>query len=254
MNAIKLALLCAALLALGVSPARADKTEKIEQLVNLHDLKTSVAVGDFYLKQQALLAVRGYLARIGKEQGLGSQWNPANPYWKDAEDTLMRSMMKEVNRKFSNLEWLSEEWTDLDRREFSEQDIDLLLEHLKTDVGRKQVMIVDHGVSVHVMGALTFTGKLQYELQGTEAERARMQELYNAEDDAMRFDISENPEGTRFAMSKVGKRYFVNTILKVSGMISRRIDQTAAALPAELQTKTGEAQTAVEAFRKAKSG
>jgi hypothetical protein len=70
----------------------------------------------------------------------------------------------------------------------------------------------------------------------------------------MRFDIQENPEGTRFAMSKVGKKYFVNTILKVSGMISRRIDQTAATLPAELQTKAGEAQAAVEAYRKAKSG
>ena len=55
-------------------------------------------------------------------------------------------------------------------------------------------------------------------------------------------------------MSKVGKKYFVNTILKVSGMISRRIDQTAANLPTELQTKSGEAQGAVEAFRKAKSG
>jgi hypothetical protein len=37
-------------------------------------------------------------------------------------------------------------------------------------------------------------------------------------------------------------------------MISRRIDQTAATLPAELQTKAGEAQAAVEAYRKAKSG
>jgi len=84
MNAIKLVLLAAALLALGAPPARADKTEKIEELVNLHDLKTSVAVGDFYLKQQALLAVRGYLTKLGKEQGLGPQWNSQNPYWKEA--------------------------------------------------------------------------------------------------------------------------------------------------------------------------
>jgi hypothetical protein len=254
MNATKLALLAAALLALGAAPVRADKAEKIEELINLHDLKTSVAVGDFYLKQQALLAVRAYLARIGREQGLGPEWNPGNPHWKEAEGALMRSMGKEIKRQFSNLEWLSEEWAELDRREFSEADIDLLLQHMKTEVGRKQVMIVDHGVSVHVMGALTFTGRLQYEMPGTEAERARMQELYNAEDDAMRFDIQDNPEGSRFAMSKVGKKYFVNTILKVSGMISHRIDQTAAALPGEIQSKAGEAQTAVDAFRKARSG
>jgi hypothetical protein len=254
MNAFKLALLAAALLTLGAAPARADKTEKIEELVNLHDLKTSVAVGDFYLKQQALLAVRGYLTKLGRDQGLGAQWNPQNPYWQEAENALMRSLMKDINRQFSNLEWLSEEWAALDSHEFSEADIDTLLRHMKTDVGRKQVMIVDHGVSVHVMGALTFTGKLQYELPGTEAERARMQELYNAEDDAMRFDIQDNPEGSRFAMSKVGKKYFVNTILKVSGMISHRIDQTAAALPSEIQSKAGEAQTAVDAFRKARSG
>src|SRR4029079_7778103 len=152
MNAIKLALLAAALLALGTPLARADKTEKIEELVNLHDLKTSVAVGDFYLKQQALRAVRGYLTKLGREQGLGAQWNSQNPYWKEAEDALMRSMMKDINRQFSNLEWLSEEWAVLDSREFSEADIDTLLRHMKTEVGRKQVMIVDHGVSVHVMG------------------------------------------------------------------------------------------------------
>ena len=67
----------------------ASKTEKNLQLVNLHDLECTVAIGDYFLKQQSLLAVRAYLARVGVEQNLGKDWNPGNVYWKQAEDVLV---------------------------------------------------------------------------------------------------------------------------------------------------------------------
>ena len=49
-----------------------------------------MAIGDYFLKQQSLLAVRAYLTRVGAEQNLGKDWNPGNVYWKQAEDALVR--------------------------------------------------------------------------------------------------------------------------------------------------------------------
>ena len=232
------------------TPALASKTEKIEELVSLHDLKTAVAIGDFYLKQRTLFAVRDRLAAIGREQDLGPDWNPSNPYWKQAEQALYAAAVKQVSRDFSSLEWLSVEWAQLDDRDFSEHDIDQLLAHFNTGYGRKQLMIVDHGVAVHVQGALSFSGKLVYEVPGLEADRSRMQHLYNDEDDQMRFNIHDSPEGQRFALSPVGKRYFVNAVLNVSGMINRRLDQAAGSVAQTVKSLSAHAQPAVDAFRR----
>jgi hypothetical protein len=242
-----LALLCAV-------PAAASKTEKSERLINLHDLRTTVAIGDYYLKQESVLAARAYLRRLGREQDLGSDWNPANAHWQQAEQGIVNALMRRVGREFSSMEWLSEEWAQLNSAELSEQEMDALLAHFGTDVGRKQVMIVDHSVAFHVMAALSLGGKIQENVPGTEAERKRMQDLYNAEEAAMRFDHNESPEATRFAFSPVGKKYFVNAVLKVSGLVSRRLYQTAADMPARVSDAAAEAQSSVDAYRKARSG
>jgi len=246
-----------AILAAGLAsaaPALGSKAEKIEALVSLHDLKTAVAIGDYYLKQRTLFAVRDRLAAIGREQELGPQWNPSNPYWKQAEQALYAAAVKQVIRDFSDLEWLSLEWAQLDDRDFSEPDIDQLLAHFNTGYGRKQLMIVDHGVAIHVQGALAFSGKLVYDVPGLEADRSRMQHLYSDEDDEMRFNIHDSPEGQRFALSPVGKRYFVNAVLNVSGMISRRLDQTAGSVAQTVKGLSDKAQPAVDAFRRGSQG
>jgi hypothetical protein len=66
--------------------------------------------------------------------------------------------------------------------------------------------------------------------------------------------IRRSPEGVQFAMSPVGKRYFVNAVLKVSGMITRRLDDTAASIPQTVQGLSGQAQPAVDAFRRQHEG
>jgi len=248
-RALRGAWLAAALTAAAVVHAAASKSEKIDELVGLHDLKTAVAIGDCYLKQQTLIAVRDELARMGRDQNLGPDWNPSNPYWKQAEGVMVRSTMKQVERQFSSLEWLSEQWAQLDDREFSEPDIDALLVHFKTRYGRKQLMLVDHGVAVHVQGALTLSGKMVYEVPGAEEDRNHMQKVFNDEDRAMRYNIDDSPEATRFVMSRVGTRYFVNAMLKVSGMINRRLDDTAASIPRTVKALADQALPAVQAFR-----
>lgn len=241
-------------LCLGSMPAPASDIEMSERLINLHDLKTTVAIGDYYLKQEAVLAARAYLNRVGREQGLGAEWKPANPHWQQAEQALVAALMQQVQRDFSNLEWLSEEWVQMNAREFSVQDMDLLLAHFSTEIGRKQLMIVDHSVAFHVMASLSLAGKIQENLPGTEADRKRMQDLYTAEDDAMRFDHNDSPEATQFAFSPVGKKYFVNAVLKVSGLVSRRLYQTAGELPRRIDGSAPEVQSSIEAFRRARSG
>ena len=247
-------LIVVALAATCVGPVLAAKSDKIEELVALHDLKTAVAIGNYYLKQRALFAVRQELARIGAEQKLGPQWNPADPRWQQAQSAMMGAAVKQMNREFSSLEWLSEAWSELNDQEFTERDIDYLLSHFHTAYGRKQIMIVDHGVAVHVQSALTFSGKMQYDVPGLEQDRDLMQHLFNDEDRDMRFNIADSPEGTQFAMSTMGKRYFVNAMLKVSGMISRRLDQTADAIPQAVRDAAVQAQPAVQAFRRDHEG
>jgi hypothetical protein len=247
-------LIVAALALSCAAPVAAAKSEKIEELVALHDLKTAVAIGNYYLKQRALFAIQAELERIGAEQKLGAQWNPADPHWQQAQRAMMSAVVKQTHREFGSLEWLSEEWSALNDREFTEPDIDYLLAHLRTEYGRKQIMIVDHGVAVHVQSALTFTGKLQYDVPGLEPDRDLMQHLFNDEDRDMRFNIADSPEGTQFAMSPAGKRYFVNAMLNVSGMISRRLDQTADAMPRTVHEAAVQAQPAIEAFRRDHEG
>jgi hypothetical protein len=245
-----LAAALAAFVLIAACPAAASKIEKNEELVGLHDLKTTVAIGDYYLKQEAVLAARAYLERIGRERTLGPGWSPADPHWRQAEGAIVAALMREVRRDFSNLEWLSAEWAELNDRELSEQDIDTLLRHFHTEVGRKQLMIVDHGVAFHVMASLSLAGKIRENLPGTEDDCRRMQDLYNREDAAMRFDHNASPEGTQFAFSPVGKKYFTNAMLKVSGLVTRRLYHTARELPRRIDGALPEVQTAIDAFRR----
>ena len=243
----------AAALAAAVSlaaVAEIEKTPKIETLISMHDLRTSVSIGHYYLKQETLLAVRNQLARIGREEGLGAQWNPGNPYWRQAEEMLLGQVMVEVERDFSSLQWLRPLWAELSSQEFSDAEIDTLLAHFRSEVGRKQVQIVDHTVSTHVMMALSFAGKLK-DVPGVDEERRRMQHLWNDEDDAMRFSIQDaaNAEGQRFALSPLGKKYFVTAVLKLTGIVSRRLDDLAARLPASVETGVARVRPLVSEFK-----
>jgi hypothetical protein len=244
-----------ALACLLTAPAAATNIEKSQSLVNQHNLETSVAIGDYYLKQESVLAARTYLSRLGQAQNLGREWSAGNAYWKQAEDAIVSALTRDVRRDFSSMEWLSDEWSQMNSAEFSEQDMDSLLAHFATEVGRKQAMILDHTVAFHVMASLSLAGKIEGTVPGTESDRKRMQDLYNAEDAAMRFDHNESPEGTQFAFSPVGKKYFVNAVLKVSGLITRRLYQTAADLPRRVEGAAAPAvQDAVAAYLRSRGG
>src|SRR5258708_3176889 len=118
----------AALLALAIAlPVAANpetasgKSDQIAEIIDLHDLKTSVSIGNYYLKQESLLAIRALLSRLGREQNLGAVWNPANPYWQRAEEKLLGEGMAVNREDLARLGWLRTQWQDIDNREISYQ-------------------------------------------------------------------------------------------------------------------------------------
>ena len=228
----------------------AAKKQQIEQLIGMHDLTTAVSIGNFYLKQEGLIAIRSLLTRLGKEEKLGTDWNPRDAQWKQAEDLLLREVVAKVADEFSTLDWLHPQWQELDSREFSAEEVEVLLAHFRSEVGRKQAMIVDHTVSTHVITTLSFSGKLK-DIPGVQAERGRMQNIWNKEDENMRFSIEDatNADGQRFAYSALGKKYFVTAILKLTGIISRRLDELAVMLPKEVDAQADQVRPLLQAFK-----
>jgi hypothetical protein len=243
----------ALLLCMLAVQASASDLRKVDQLLDLHNLSTTVAIGNYYLKQEAILAARSHLRKIGREMRLGDAWNPSDPHWRQAETAMVDALMAQAARPFSNLEWLMSEWGALTRREFSDDDLDFLAGHLRTEYGRKQVMIMDHNVALYVMASYSLTGRMQ-DVPGTEAERKVMQDLWNAEDAAMRFDPNQSQEATQFAFSPAGKKYFVNAVLKISGVVNARINQAVASMPGLVEANAGTARPHVEAFRQSRGG
>jgi hypothetical protein len=213
------------------------------------------AIGNFYLKQEGLIAIRDLLARLGKEEKLGPDWNPRNAQWQQAEGMLLQQVMTKVADDFTSLDWLRPQWEDLDSREFTAEELDVLLRHFHSDVGRKQAKIVDHTVSTHVITTLSFSGKLK-DIPGVQEERSRMQNVWNKEDDDMRFSIQDatNADGQRFAYSALGKKYFVTAILKLTGIISRRLDELAVALPNEVNARADQVRPLLQEFKKSSHG
>ena len=92
-----------------------------------------------------------------------------------------------------------------------------------------------------------------YEVPGAEDDRNLMQTIFNEEDREMRYNIDDSPEGTRFVMSAVGRRYFVNAVLNVAGMISRRLDETAASIPHRVKALSDQALPAMQAFLRSRA-
>ncbi len=196
------------------------------------------------------MAIGASLGGLGREQKPGPDWSPGTLHWRRAEGQLLGKEMAGIAKQFASLDWLRSQWHDLDNRELSSQELDVRLAHLRSDVGGKQVRIMDHTVSPHVMMALSFSGKCK-DVAVAEMDRTRMQDLWNAEDAEMRFSIHEttNFEAQRFALSLPGKKYVVTAILKLTGIVDRRIDEAAGMLPQRVDTCANQAPALLEEFK-----
>jgi alkyl hydroperoxide reductase subunit AhpF len=67
----------------------------------------------------------------------------------------------------------------------------------------------------------------------------------------MRFSIQDasNADGQRFALSPLGKKYFVTAVLKLTGIMSRRLDDLAAQVPQEVESGLLRVRPLVDQFK-----
>lgn len=229
---------------------------KADELLAVHKWRTTLALGNRYLKQQSLMAVRSELARIGRERSLGKTWRPGNPQWDAAEGAMVAPLLAAVELDWTSLEWLPSEWAAMTARSFTDAEMDALTAHFRTEVGAKQAIIIEQSVAFHVGGALTMSGKLIQDFPGTAEEQRTLTYVYAEEDKAMRFSVAanDNVDGQRFALSDLGAKYQKTLMIKMTGILNARMDVVAATLPTRARAVADMAEPMVAEFRATNPG
>jgi hypothetical protein len=228
----------------------APREARVQELLAVHDWKTTVALGNRYLKQQSLVATRDVLSRIGRERNLGREWKRGNVSFDAAEAAIVAPLLARVRSDWTSLDWMPAEWAGMAESSFSDGELDTLVNHFHSDVGRKQAKIIEHSVQFHVAGALTMSGKLIQGFPGTEEEQKILTYVWDDEDREARFSFKavENVEGQRFALSPLGAKYQRTLIIKVSGILGARLDRVAAALAEQARGMSASADPFVAEF------
>lgn len=241
---------------MGAAQAAEDPAAPALELLAAHKWRTTLALGNRYLKQQSLVAVRSELQRIGREGHLGKAWRMGNAQWDAAEATMVAPLLDTVQRDWTSLAWLPSEWSAMAARSFTAAEVDALVAHFRTEVGAKQARIIEQSVAFHVGGALTMSGKLIQDFPGTAEEQRTLTYVYAEEDEAMRFSVAsnDNAQGQQFALSDLGAKYQKTLMIKMTGILNARMDTVAATLPAQARAVADLAQPMVAAFRAANPG
>lgn len=132
----------------------------------------------------------------------------------------------EITKSFNNLDSVYTYWIDQINEKFSLLELTDILNHFNSEVGAKQAIIIDNQISFHVQSSFSFTGIIK-DFPIIHNEKLLMQKAWREEDEKMRFDINkkENIQGQEFALSPLGKEYFITAILNVSGNISDLINR-----------------------------
>lgn len=256
----RLLLVVALLGTIAVPLFAADSSEarraRADELLSVHKWRTTIAMGNRYLKQQSLMAVRAELARIGRERSLGKTWRPGNAQWDAAESAMVAPLLATIDSEWTTLEWLPPEWAAMTARSFTDAEMNALTAHFRTDVGAKQAIIIEQSVAFHVGGALTMSGKLIQDFPGTAEEQRTLTYVYAEEDKAMRFSVAanDNVDGQRFALSDLGAKYQKTLMIKMTGILNARMDTVVATLPARARAVADVAEPMVAEFRATNPG
>jgi hypothetical protein len=235
---------------LAPSASASTREARAQELLGVHDRKSTIALGNRYLKQQSLVATRDVLSRIGRERNLGRDWKRGNASYDAAEAAIAAPLLERVHADWTSLTWMPNEWAGVADSSFSDGELDTLVNHFHSDVGRKQAKIIDHSVQFHVAGALTMSGKLIQGFPGTEEEQKILTYVWDDEDREARFSFKavENVEGQRFALSPLGAKYQRTLIIKVSGIFGARLDSVAAGLADQARGLSASADPYVAEF------
>ena len=210
-----------------------DNTNKTSLLVaQHHNLEVVEAIALYYLKQESILAVRDLLKNIGQKYKFNDHWNQNHTNWKLAENTLVQEIMAAYRRDFFDYKWLYPEWRNIVDQKFTNEEILFISKHFSTPVGVKQVNIIDHQIAAHVQNSFSLAGKFK-NVPGTEIELTNYQDAFSASRESAYFATNDmkNADGQAFALSDIGKRYFVLCVLQIVGIINHKLYQLGAQAP-----------------------
>jgi hypothetical protein len=250
---------CLCLLLVG-SPASgahaATDADPVTHLRELHPLRTTVVFGTRYLKQRALEGVRTELRAIGRARNLGSGWARGNADWDAAEAAMVAPLLARIETDWTSMAWLAPQWSDMLATDYRAPEVDTLVAHFGSPIGRKQAQIIDQTVAFHVMGAYTMAGKVVTPYPGIEAEQKTLTEVYAVEDREMRFSVAggDNIEAQTFALSPLGARYQKTMIIKLTGLLNAQLAAVDRALGIAAHAQAVEAAPYVERFAQAGRG
>jgi hypothetical protein len=181
---------------------------------------------------------------------IARDWKRGNVSFDAAEAAIAAPLLARVQSDWTSLDWMPAEWAGMAESSFTDGELDTLVNHFHSDVGRKQAKIIEHSVQFHVAGALTMSGKLIQGFPGTEEEQKILTYVWDDEDREARFSFKavENVEGQRFALSPLGAKYQRTLIIKVSGILGARLDRVAAALAEQARGMSASADPFVAEF------
>ena len=144
----------------------------------------------------------------------------------DQLSSNLKYKFSEMTKNFNTLDSVYEYWVEQVENKFTLAEMTYILNHFNSEVGSKQAIIIDNQISFHVQTSFSFTGIIK-DFPVINKEKLLMQKAWREEDKKMRFDINkkENIKGQEFALSPLGKRYFITAILNVSGNITDFINK-----------------------------
>ena len=209
-----------------LSPLVPAANDSVNDLWFAHSFDATSAIGTYFLKQEAYFSVGKFLRQVGIERELGPQWNRDNPWWRQAEEALIERVEPGVIVNYQTYEWMLPEWATIVKNKFSEQEIEQLIAHFKTNIGLKQASVIDHSIARQVMMSLTFSGKLKSPLKHLQGDLESMQKIYHREEESMQFVTTDldGADAQAFALSRLGKKYFTTLIISVTGRINEELD------------------------------
>jgi len=246
------------LLAVGTAlawPAAADelKDQAVARLAASHDPVIPVAIGRIVVKQAGLKAFRQYIAEQGRRNALGPGWNMNAPEWQAAERKLVGAIDDLVATRLEQGAWMQEGWAGVASAVLNAEEADEIGTHFSTDGGREQRIVVELLiVGETVLANYTFTDRLDYQVKGTEADVARLQEIWWSREPFRVRDFSAYPGAIRFAGENPGVKYTKALAIQGIEVVTRRIDSAAA--QAVTLAKAVDLDPFIEAYRQRTSG
>lgn len=228
--------------------ARADdlKADAIQRLSGSHDPQIPIALGRVYLRQVGIRAARARLARAGRDAGLGRNWGPTHPGWREAESALMIRVDDIVRDRLENGSWLQEAWAREADRLLNAEEADELAHHFATPAGREQRRVIELLiVGETVMANYTMTGRLEYGMPETRGDYDRLQAIWWDHDPFGKRDFTADSGAMRFVSREPGIKYTKMLAIRGSATVIDHLEALAGEIRAAVDAPAPEVDAAL---------